>query len=159
MGGELMVLEDIEKVPEEAIPTVRLKWFRRLLLIAFFILFLGVIFAGLKIVAGYVLGYLAAISLLVALTCRWRKVKYFLILLAVSVLGTIFISMIYVEVIVRIFGAIFGEGVFTSTGWKIFDVFISNMIIFFTPAGILIGVAGGLVLYINRIATRSLKSA
>ena len=154
-----MVLEEVEKIPEEAIPTVSLKWFRRLLLIAFFILFIAVIFAGLKIFVGYVLGYLAAISLLVALTCRWRKVKYFLILLAVSVLGTIFISMIYVEVIARIFGAIFGEGVFTSTGWKIFDVFISNMIIFFTPVGILVGVAGSLILYIIRIANRSQISA
>ena len=40
-----MVLEEVEKIPEEAIPTVSLKWFRRLLLIAFFILFIAVIFA------------------------------------------------------------------------------------------------------------------
>ena len=117
------------------------------------------IFAGLKIFVGYVLGYLAAISLVVALTCRWRKVKYFLILLAVSVLGTIFLSMIYVEVIARIFSAVFGEGVFASAGWKIFDVFISNMIVFFTPVGVLVGVAGSLILYINRIATWSQISA
>ena len=154
-----MVLEEVEKVPEVTIPTVRLKWLRRLLLIAFFILFIGVIFAGLKIFVGYVLGYLAAISLVVALTCRWRKVKYFLVLLAVSVLGTIFLSMIYVEVIARIFSAVFGEGVFASAGWKIFDVFISNMIVFFTPVGVLVGVAGSLILYINRIATWSQISA
>jgi len=56
-------------------------------------------------------------------------------------------------------GFIFGDGVFSSTGWKIFDVFISNMIIFFTPVGILVGLAGSLILYINRIASRPQQSA
>ena len=154
-----MVIEEVGKMPEEIAPPGRLKWFRRLLLIAFFILLIGVIFAGLKIFAGYILGYLAAISLVVALTCRWRKIKYFLILFAVSMLGTIFISMIYVEVIARVFSAVFGEGVFSSTGWRVFDAIIFNMIIFFTPVGILVGLAGSLVLYINRIVNRGQKGA
>lgn len=154
-----MVTEEVGKIPEEIAPPGRLKWFRRLLLIAFFILLISVIFAGLKIFAGYILGYLAAISLVVALTCRWRKIKYFIILFAVSVLGTIFISMIYVEVLARVFSAVFGEGVFDSTGWKVFDVIISNTIIFFTPVGVLVGLTGSLVLYINRIVTRNQKAA
>jgi asparagine N-glycosylation enzyme membrane subunit Stt3 len=154
-----MVLEEVEKASEEAIPTIRLKHFRRLLLIAFLILLLGVVFAGLKMITGYILGYLAAISFVVALICRWRKIRYFLILFGVSIFGAIFLSMIYVEVIVRVCGAVFGEGVFASTGWKIFDVFVSNMIIFFTPVGVLVGIAGSLVLYINRITSGDQKGA
>lgn len=154
-----MVLDEAKKVPEEAVLTVRLKWFRRFLLIAFFILLIGVIFAGLKMITGYILGYLAAISLVVAMTCRWQKIRYFLILLVVSVLGTIFLSMIYVEVIVRICGAVFGEGVFTSPGWRAFDILISNMFVFFTPVGIIVGIVGSLVLYLKRITSRAQKGA
>jgi hypothetical protein len=154
-----MVLEEARKITEGVAPPGRLKWFRLLLLLVFFILLISVIFVGFKIFTGYILGYLATTSLVVALTCRWRKIRYFIVLLAVSVFGTIFLSMIYVEVIVRICGAVFGEGVFASTGWKIFDAFISNMIIFFTPVGILIGTAGSLILYINRITSRAHKSA
>jgi hypothetical protein len=152
-----MVLEEAEKVPEETASPVRLKRFRRRLLMVFLILLLGVVFAGLKMITGYILGYLAAISLVVMLTCRWRKIRYFLILFGVSIFGTIFLSMIYVEVIVRVCGAVFGEGVFASTGWKIFDVFVSNMIIFFAPVGVLVGIAGSLVLYIDRITTGDQK--
>jgi hypothetical protein len=144
-------------MPEEAAPPRRLKRFRRLMLVVSLVLVVAVVFAGLKIFAGYVLGFLAAVSFLVALTCHWRKVRYFLILLTVTVLGTIFISMIYVEVLLRIFGTAFGEAVFVTTGWKVFDVFVSNMIIFFTPAGMLVGLGGSLILYIHRLITGARK--
>ena len=152
-----MILEQVQDTAAAEAARPRLKLIRRLLLAAFFVLLVAVVFVGLRIFAGYILGYLAAASLVVALTFRWQRVKSFLVLLAVSVLGTILFSMVYVEVIARVVSAIFGEGAFDSTGWRVFDVVISNLIIFFSPVGILVGIVGSLALYINRITSKAPK--
>jgi hypothetical protein len=66
--------------------------------------------------------------------------------------------MIYVEVVSRVVVAVFGEGAFESTGWRIFDVLISNILLFFVPACIFVGIGGSIVLYSRRIVHRIQKN-
>ena len=152
-----MVVEDVRNADEDIPSPARLKIFRRVLFSAFFVLLLAMIFVGLRIYVGYILGYLASISLVVALTCRWQRIRKFLFLILFSVLIAIIYSMIHVEVISRVVGAVFGEGAFNSTGWKIFKGLTSDILLFFAPACVLVGIGGSIVLYTRRIIARTQK--
>jgi hypothetical protein len=152
-----MTVDEISSIEETTPSPARLKILRRILLAAFFALLLAILFIGLRISVGYILGSLAAISLVVALTCRWQKIKNYLLMILITVLVAIFVSMVYVEVISRVVAAVFGEGAFESTGWRVFDMLISNILLFFVPACIFVGIGGSLVLYTRRVIDRVRK--
>jgi hypothetical protein len=153
-----MTVDEINNIEDTTPSLARLKILRRILLVAFFVLLLAIVFVGLRISAGYILGALASISLVVALTCRWQRIRNYLLMILITVLAAIFVSMIYVEVISRVVAAIFGESAFESTGWKIFDVLVSNILLFFVPACIFVGIGGSIVIYSRRIVRRIQKS-
>lgn len=148
-----------ERLDENAASPERLKIIRRVLFAAFFVLLLAMVFVGLRMFVGYVLGGLSSVSLVVALTCRWQRIRNFLYLILFTVLIAIIYSMIHVEVITRIVSAVFGEAAINSTGWQVFNGVISNILLFFVPACGLVGVVGIVVLYTGRTIKRIRKSA
>ena len=152
-----MPIEEAANITEITPPPTRLKLVRRVLFIAFFVLLLAMIFVGLRTLVGYILGYLASVSLVVALTCRWQRIRKFLFLILFTVIIAIIYSMIHVEVITRIITAIFGDGMVYNTGWKIFNGLASNILLFFVPACGLVGIGGIVFLYIRRIIERTRK--
>lgn len=154
-----MAIEEVVTTDESAASPERLSVIRRVLLIAFFAFLLALIFVGLRMFVGYVLGYLASVSLVVALTCRWRQIRKFLYLILFTVLFAIIYSMIHVEVITRIISAIFGEAVISTTGWRVFNGVTSNILLFFVPACGFVGIVGAVVLYTGRTIRRIRKSA
>ena len=152
-----MAIEEAVNRDENAPSPERLKIIRRVLFIAFFVLLLAMIFVGLRIFVGYILGYLASVSLVVALTCRWQRIRKFLFLILFTVLIAIIYSMIHVEVITRVITAIFGDGVVYNTGWEIYNGVASNILLFFVPACGLVGIGGIVFLYTRRIIERTRK--
>ncbi|MGD9143658.1 MAG: hypothetical protein PVG61_07425 [Dehalococcoidia bacterium] len=154
---EVLNLDEAVNIDEAAPSTERLKVVRRVLFIAFFVLMLSMIFVGLRIFVGYILGCLASVSLVTALTCRWQRIRNFLYLILFTVLIAIIYSMIHVEVLTRVVTAIFGDAVLDNIGWKIFDGLASNILLFFVPACGLVGVVGSIVLYTRRVIERVQK--
>ena len=152
-----MVIEEARNIAENIPSPARLKIIRRVLFIAFFVLLLAMIFVGLRIYVGYIPGLLASTSLVIALTCRWQRIRHFLLLILFTVLGGIIYSMIHVEVISRVVSVVFGDGAFNSTGWKIFNALASNILLFFIPAGVLVDIGGSIVLYTRRLIDRTQK--
>ena len=152
-----MAVDNVRSLEEPAPSPAGLKILRRVLLVASFALLLAILFVGLRISAGYILGVIASVSFVVALTCRWQRVRNYLLMVLITVLAAIFISMIYVEVIQRVVASVFGEGAFDSTGWKVFHVVVSNILLFFVPACIFVGIGGAIVLYASRIVGRIRK--
>ena len=153
-----MTIDEASSIEETTYSPDSLKILRRILLVAFFVLLLAIIFVGFRISVGYILGGLASICLVVALTCRWQRIRNYLLMILFTVLVAIFVSMIYVEVISRVVVTIFGESAFESTGWRIFDVLISNVLLFFVPACIFVGIGGSIFLYSRRIVRRIKKN-
>ena len=130
----------------------------RVLLALFAALVICVIFIGLDNPTGIILGWLATAILLAELTRRWRKIRYFLILLFASFIGAIILSFLYVEVAYPLAEWFGGINAAQSTPWRIFHVIISNIILLVTPVGIFIGIVGSIWLVILRLVALRKRS-
>ena len=124
----------------------------RVLLGLFAALIVCVVFVGLDNATGIILGWLATAFLVAAIVRNWQKIWYFLVLLVVAVVGAIFLSFLYVEVALPVAGWIWGADAPQSVPWRIFHVIISNIILLFTPVGIIIGLVGSIWLGVSRLA-------
>ena len=124
----------------------------RILLILFAVLVICVIFLGLDNPTGIILGWLATVALMTQLTRRWRKIRYFIILLFASFIGAIFLSFLYVEIALPLAGWFGGVNATQSTAWRIYHMIVSNVILLFTPMSMLIGIVGIIWLGILRLA-------
>lgn len=132
----------------------RLRNFRlaaRVLLALFGALIICVIFVGLDNSTGIILGWLAAAALIMSVAHKWRKIWYFLILLAGSIVGAIILSALYMEVALPLAGWFGGVNVTQGVAWRVFHVVVSNVILLFTPMGIIIGIVGTIWLGILRL--------
>jgi MFS family permease len=139
---------------EKLLALLRLPRKKRIYLISFFLLLLCSIFVGLDNPTGIILGWLAITVLAIALVRSWRKPWYFLVLLAVSIIGAIILSGIYVEVAWPLASWIGGVNVTESAGWRVFHVIVSNLILLVTPVGIIVGLGGFIILCIWRLYER-----
>lgn len=124
----------------------------RILLALFAALVICVIFVGLDNPTGIILGWLATATLLAELTRRWRKIRYFIILLFASFIGAIVLSSLYMEVALPFAEWIWGINAAQSTPWRIFHVIVTDVILLFTPVGIFVGIMGTIWLGILRLA-------
>lgn len=132
----------------------RLRNFRlatRVLLALFAALIICVVFIGLDNSTGIILGWLAAAALIMSIAHKWRKIWYFLILLTVSVIGAIILSFLYMEVVLPLAGWFGGINATQSVAWRVFHVVVSDIILLFTPMGIIIGIVGTIWLGILRL--------
>ena len=127
------------------------------LLAIFVVLVVAVIIVGLDNILGYILGYLATTVLFFTATRRWRRIRRFLILLAASFLGIIFLAFLYVEVICRLAVIIGGAAALESLQMRIVQMVITYVILFAGPAGMFFGLAGSLALLMGRIRHRRLR--
>lgn len=123
----------------------------RFLITVFCVLVIGVIFVGLDNIPGFILGYLATAVIFFMVTRTWRTIKKFLILFIVALLGAIFLSFLYVEVICRLVVMIWGVNALFSTQLHVIELIITYVILFATPICMFIGIAGSLLLYIRKI--------
>ncbi|MBN1176926.1 MAG: hypothetical protein JXA51_04520 [Dehalococcoidales bacterium] len=124
----------------------------RVLLGLFAALIVCTIFVGLDNATGIIIGWFAITFLVTAVVRNWQKIWYFLALLFVAVLGAIFLSFLYMEVALPLAGWIWGPDASQSVPWRIFHVIITNIILLFTPVGIIIGLVGSVWLGITRLA-------
>ncbi|MGD0795734.1 MAG: hypothetical protein ABR958_09180 [Dehalococcoidales bacterium] len=114
------------------------------------LLIIWVVFIGLHD-RGMILGYLATTIILLELTYRWRKIRYFFILLLASFVGSIFLSFLHEVVVSPLVRILLGAGALNSTGFHIFSDTVSLIIIFFGVMGVVIGVVGMAILVILRL--------
>ena len=121
------------------------------LLVIFCALVISVLFVGLDDVPGYVLGYLATTVLFSMVTRNWRTLRRFLILFSVSLIGIIFLSFLYVEVICRIAVMVAGVSVLQSPLLRIIEMIIAYVILFAGPVGMFVGIVGVITLGIIRL--------
>ena len=125
----------------------------RILMIVFVILVICVVFMGMDNVTGLATGWLATLTLLAALTYRWRKIRYFLFLSAGSFLGAVLLSFLHEEVVYPLTEWIGGTEALQSTGIEIYHQITSLIIFFFGPMGIIGGIIGAAVLFFIRLKT------
>jgi MFS family permease len=130
---------------------LRLPRRKRIYLISFLVLLLTAIFVGLDNPTGIILGWLAVTVLVVAMVREWRKPGYFFILFLVSFLGAILLAGIYMEVAHPLAQWMGGVNVGDSTGWRVFHVIVSNIILLGAPVGIFIGLMGFIIMSIWKI--------
>jgi len=142
-------------MPDNVPTLIRRRWIYALLI--FGVLVIAIIFIGLDNIPGLVLGYLATTVLFVAMTYTWRKIRNFIILFFVSLLGIFFLSFLYMEVIYRFAYVIGGVNALQSTFIIVINMIISNVILFAGPVGMLVGIVGSLVLFVRRIRDRALR--
>jgi hypothetical protein len=120
-------------------------------LISFVIMVVAAILVGLDNPTGIILGWVAVTVALVALARKWRQPWYFLILLAVSFCGAIFLAFLDRIVALSIAKWIGGEFVTENIAWHVFDIIISNLILLAVPMGMLWGAVGFIVVGIYRL--------
>jgi multisubunit Na+/H+ antiporter MnhB subunit len=125
----------------------------RVLLALFLALVVCVVFVGLDNPTGIIIGWAAVTVLLAMVVRKWHKIRNFLILLLVAVVGAIFLSLIYMEVALPLAEWFGGPDATQSVPWRIFHVIISNLILLFTPPGIFIGLTGSIWLGIARLSS------
>lgn len=114
------------------------------------LLVIGVIFLGLHD-TGLILGYLATTIIIVELTHRWRKIRYFIFLFVASFLSAIFLAFLHEEVVSPLVRLFTGAAAVQSRGFRIFSDAVSLAIIFAGVMGVVIGMAGTLILGIIRL--------
>ena len=85
------------------------------------------------------------------MTRKWNSIKRFLLLLTLSIIGIIFLSFLYVEVISRIAVFIGGDDALQNTAVRIIEMIITYIILFGGPVGIFFGFAGTVILGIFRL--------
>ncbi len=118
--------------------------------LVFVVLVIAVIFIGLDNVPGIILGFLAPLLLGFMLTRGWRKIRSFLILFAVCLVGIMFLSFFHEFV----FGLVMMSGEISAWQKPALDVFhmvISLVVAFACPVGMLIGLVGSLVLFVRGV--------
>ncbi len=115
---------------------------------------LATVIVGLRHETGYALGFLAAASLYVLLTRRWRSIRAFAILFGVCAAGIVFLSFLYVEVFARLAVLFGGIGVMSSLLMRVPELIITYVIIFGGVTGIFFGLAGTCILGGLRLAGR-----
>ncbi len=125
----------------------------RALLILFAVLVICIVFVGLDNATGIIIGWMATACLITVVARKWRKIRYFLILLAASFVGAIFLAFIYVEVALPLAEWLGGINASQSMAWRVFHVIVSDIILLFTPVGIVIGTVGTIWLGILRLVT------
>ena len=123
----------------------------RILLIVFLLLVISVVIIGLDDIPGFILGYVATTTLFLIMTRKWNSIKRFLLLLTLSIIGIIFLSFLYVEVISRIAVFIGGDDALQNTAVRIIEMIITYIILFGGPVGIFFGFAGTVILGIFRL--------
>ncbi len=121
----------------------------RILLVVVLLLVITIVFIGLDDLLGYILAYLATGVIFFMATRGWRRARNFLVLLAVSVFGIIFLSFWYVEIIGRLAVAIGGEGAIDALPVQLIEVFFTYVMLFGGAMGILFGIAGAIILGIR----------
>jgi hypothetical protein len=122
----------------------------RISLVVAALLVIAIVFIGLHDV-GMILGYLATAIVMLELTRRWRKTRYFVILFCASFLGIIFLAFLHEEVVAPLVSLFTGAAANESLGFRIFSDVISLVMIFVGVMGIVIGIAGTLILGILRL--------
>ncbi len=125
----------------------------RIWLTVFLMLVIGVVFVGLNDVPGYILGYLATAVLYIMATRTWHTIKRFLILFAISLVGIIFLSFFYVEVISRLAVMIDGDRALQGAPLRVIEIMFTYVILFAGAMGMVYGIVGTLVLGVLRLAT------
>ena len=123
----------------------------RVLLGLFAALIICTIFVGLDNATGIIIGWFATTFLVTAVVRNWQKIWYFVALLVITVLGVIFLSFLYMEVALPLAEWTWGADAPQSVPWRIFHVIITNIILLFTPVGIIIGLVGSVWLGISRL--------
>jgi len=124
---------------------------KRPYLVSCVILVLSAILIGLDNPTGIITGWLAVIVLLVALARAWWTPWFFVILMAGSFLGAIFLSLLYMVVALPLAEWISGPDVTNSNAWRIFHMVISNLILLFVPMGLAFGAVGFVFLCLLRL--------
>jgi hypothetical protein len=123
----------------------------RILLAVFLLLVISVVIIGLDDIPGFILGYVATSTLFLMMTRKWNSIKRFLLLLTLSIIGIIFLSFLYVEVISRIAVFIAGDDALQNTAVRIIETIITYIILFGGPVGMFFGFAGTVILGIFRL--------
>jgi hypothetical protein len=93
-------------IKEKLLALLRILRKKRIYVTTFVLLLLSSIIVGLDNPTGIILGWLAITVLAVALARRWRKPWYFLVLLAVSIIGAIILLVTPVGILVGFSGFI-----------------------------------------------------
>ncbi len=124
---------------------------KRPYLVSCVILVLSAILIGLDNPTGIITGWLAVIVLLVALARAWWTPWFFVILMAGSFLGAIFLSFLYMVVALPLAEWISGPDVTNTNAWRIFHMVISNLILLFVPMGLAFGAVGFVFLCLVRL--------
>ena len=122
----------------------------RISLVVAALLVIAVVFIGLHDV-GMILGYLATAIVMLELTRRWRKTRYFVILFCASFLGIIFLAFLHEVVVAPLVSLFTGTAANESLGFRIFSDVISLVMIFIGVMGMVIGLAGTVILGIIRL--------
>lgn len=122
----------------------------RVSLILAALLIIAVVFIGLHDI-GMILGYLATLIIMVELTRRWRKIRNFIILLVASFFGIILLAFLHEEVVGPLVRLMLGAGALESLGFRIFSDAVSLIMIFVGAMGLIIGLAGTIILGILRL--------
>jgi len=127
----------------------RLRPGNRILLLVLLLLVIAIIFIGLDDLPGYILAYLATGVIFLMATRRWHRARNYLVLLAASVFGIIFLSFWYVEIISRLAVAIGGVAAVEGLAVHIIELIFTYVILFGGPMGILCGIMGAIILGIR----------
>jgi hypothetical protein len=128
-----------------------IKAFQRyhLLLAVAGILIVAVVLYGLHD-RGMIMAYIATAIIMVDITCRWRKIRYFLYLALGAFLTSIFFAFLHEVVVKPLVRLLLGSGALNSLGFRIFHDAVTLYILFIGLLGIITGVLGMIVLGISR---------
>ncbi len=129
----------------------------RIPLILAVILVIAVVFIGLHDV-GIILGYLATAIVMVELTRRWRKIRYFITLFFASFLGIILLAFLHEEAAIPLAGFFTGAGQPENPAFRLFSDIVSLAMIFIGGMGMVIGIAGTFILGVWRLARMGKKT-
>jgi hypothetical protein len=124
-----------------------------ILLTVFAILVICIFIIGLSDAPGYIIAYLATSVLFFTFIRKWRKIKNFIILFAVTLFCIFFLSFMYVEVIYRLAEWIGGITALNSTPMAIITMVITYVILFGGPVGMFAGIAGTVTLGVFRLVS------
>jgi hypothetical protein len=129
----------------------RIPMLTRILLAAFCVLAIIAIIIGIDNDRGILMGWLATTVLLIEITRRWRKEWHFLLLSVGVVVGAIFLSFLQEAVVNPLVEKIGGAGALQSQGLDIYHFINKDIILLFTPMGIIIGIIGAITIFFIRL--------
>jgi hypothetical protein len=129
----------------------RIPTLTRILLTAFCLLMIMAVIIGIDDDRGILMGWLAIVVLIIEITRRWRKEWQFLLLSVGSVVGAIFLSFLQEVVVNPLVEKIGGAGALQSQGLDIYHFINKDIILLFTPMGIISGIIGAITLFFIRL--------